>query len=133
MKIQDYDEAQATLSTRLFGSDATGQTKNFTVQSVLEFNAVPSVVTTNSLASTTISNVNTYFTGAAGGSFIIYFPSVNSSLNGIKYVVMSTTPRPNTSWISSGAAFVGAPNALVANTPVCFQYNHSNTTWYISL
>ena len=133
MKIQDYDEAEATLSTRLFGTDATGQTKNFTVQSVLEFNAVPSVVATGPITSTTISNINTYFTGIAGGSFAINFPSVNPSLNGIKYVVMSTAARANTTWISSGATFVGAPTALVAFTPVCFQYNHSNTTWYISL
>jgi hypothetical protein len=136
MKTQDYDDAVATLSTRLFGTDATGQTKNFTVQSVLEFNAVPSVVATNSLASTTISNINTYFTGTAGGSFAITFPAANPNLNGIKYVVMSTAARPNTTWISSGATFVGAPSTLSPSgvaTPVCFQYNHSNTTWYISL
>jgi len=133
MKIQDYDNSAPTVSTRLFGTDATGQTKNFTVLSVLGLNFVPSIVTTNGLTSATISNINTYFTGSAGGSFAITFPTANSSLDGIKYVVMSTATRANTTWISSGATFVGFPNSLVANTPVCFQYNHSDLRWYISL
>ena len=133
MKTQDYANSAPTPSTRLFGTDATGQTKNFTVQSVLALNSIPSVVTTNALTSATISSINTYFTGTTGASFAITFPASNSSLDGIKYVVMSTAARATTTWISSGATFIGAPAALVANTPVCFQYNHSNTTWYISL
>jgi len=35
--------------------------------------------------------------------------------------------------LSGGATIVGAPSTLTANTPVCFQYNHANATWYISL
>lgn len=133
MKTQDYANSAPTPSTRLFGTDATGQTKNFTVQSVLALNSIPSVVTTNALTSATISSVNTYFTGTTGASFAITFPASNSSLDGIKFVVMSTAARATTTWISSGATFIGAPAALVANTPVCFQYNHSDLKWYISL
>ena len=133
MKTQDYANSAPTPSTRLFGTDATGQTKNFTVQSVLALNSIPSVVTTNALTSATISSVNTYFTGTTGASFAITFPASNSSLDGIKFVVMSTAARATTTWTSSGATFIGAPAALVANTPVCFQYNHSDLRWYISL
>ena len=133
MKTQDYANSAPTPSSRLFGTDATGQTKNFTVQSVLALNSIPSIVTTNALTSATISSVNTYFTGTTGASFAITFPASNSSLDGIKFVVMSTAARATTTWISSGATFIGAPAALVANTPVCFQYNHSDLKWYISL
>ena len=133
MKTQDYANSAPTPSSRLFGTDATGQTKNFTVQSVLALNSIPSIVTTNALTSATISSVNTYFTGTTGASFAITFPESNSSLDGIKFVVMSTAARATTTWISSGATFIGAPAALVANTPVCFQYNHSDLKWYISL
>ena len=133
MKTQDYANSAPTPSSRLFGTDATGQTKNFTVQSVLALNSIPSIVTTNALTSATISSVNTYFTGTTGASFAITFPASNSSLDGIKFVVMSTAARVTTTWISSGATFIGAPAALVANTPVCFQYNHSDLKWYISL
>ena len=136
MKTQDYANSAPTPSTRLFGTDATGQTKNFTVQSVLALNSIPSVVTTNALTSATISSINTYFTGTTGASFAITFPASNSSLDGIKYVVMSTAARTTTTWISSGATFVGAPSTLSPSgvaTPVCFQYNHSDLKWYISL
>jgi len=82
----------------------------------------------------TIVNINTYFTGAAGANFDITLPTASSSIDGLKYVIMSTTNRPSTTWIIPGAtAIVGAPSSLVANTPICFQYNNSNTTWYISM
>jgi hypothetical protein len=139
MKINSYNNSTPTTSTSLIGSNGTGDTFNFTVQSIFDLiysgivNVNPSVVTTNALTSTTITSTNTYFTGTTGASFAITFPAANSNLNGIKYTVMSTAARATTTWISTGATFVGAPTALVANTPVCFQYNHSNTTWYISL
>jgi len=139
MKINSYNNSTPTTSTSLIGSNGTGETFNFTVQSIFDLiysgivNVNPSVVTTNVLTSTTITSTNTYFTGTTGASFAITFPAANSNLNGIKYTVMSTAARATTTWISTGATFVGAPTALVAFTPVCFQYNHSNTTWYISL
>ena len=140
MKINSYNNSTPTTSTKLIGSNSTGETFNFTVQSVFDLiysgvlNVNPSVVATNSLTSATISSTNTYFTGTvAGASFAITFPAANSNLNGIKYTVMSTIARATTTWASTGATFVGAPAALVANTPVCFQYNHSDLKWYISL
>ena len=139
MKINSYNNSTPTTSTSLIGSNGTGETFNFTVQSIFDLiysgivNVNPSVVTTNSLTSTTITSTNTYFTGTTGASFAITFPAANSNLNGIKYTVMSTAARATTTWISTGATFVGAPTALVANTPVCFQYNHSDLKWYISL
>ena len=139
MKINSYNNSTPTTSTSLIGSNGTGETFNFTVQSIFDLiysgivNVNPSVVTTNALTSTTITSTNTYFTGTTGASFAITFPAANSNLNGIKYTVMSTAARATTTWISTGATFVGAPTALVANTPVCFQYNHSDLKWYISL
>ena len=139
MKINSYNNSTPTTSTALIGSDSTGETFNFTVQSVFDLiysgvlNVNASVVATNALTSATITSTNKYFTGTTGDSFAITLPAANSNLNGIKYTVMSTAARATTTWISTGATFVGAPTALVAFTPVCFQYNHSNTTWYISL
>ena len=139
MKINSYNNSTPTTSTTLIGSNSTGETFNFTVQSVFDLiysgvlNVSPSVVTTNALTSATITSTNTYFTGTTGASFAITLPAANSNLNGIKYTVMSTAARATTTWISTGATFVGAPAALVANTPVCFQYNHSDLKWYISL
>ena len=139
MKINSYNNSTPTTSTSLIGSNGTGDTFNFTVQSIFDLiysgivNVNPSVVTTNALTSTTITSTNTYFTGTTGASFAITFPESNSSLDGIKFVVMSTAARATATWISSGATFIGAPAALVANTPVCFQYNHSDLKWYISL
>jgi hypothetical protein len=142
MKINSYNNSTPTTSTTLIGSDSTGETFNFTVQSVFDLiysgvlNVNPSVVATNSLTSTTITSTNTYFTGTFGASFAITFPASNSSLDGIKFVVMSMVTRVSVTWSSSGATFASFPNTLSAGgvpTPVCFQYNHSNATWYPSL
>ena len=81
-----------------------------------------------------ISNINTYFTGTiAGANFAITLPTASSNIDGLKYVIMSTINRPTTTWVTPGGSIVGAPSSLTANTPVCFQYNNSNTTWYISM
>lgn len=139
MKINNYNNSTPTTGTRLIGSNSTGDTFNFTVQSVFDLiysgvlNVNASVVATNGLTAATITSTNTYFTGTTGASFALTLPAANSNLNGIKYTIMSTAARASTTFASTGATFVGAPAALIANTPVCFQYNHSNTTWYISM
>jgi hypothetical protein len=142
MKINSYNNSTPTTSTKLIGSNSTGETFNFTLQSVFDLiysgvlNVSPSVVTTNTLTSATITSTNTYFTGTTGASFAITFPAANSNLNGIKYTVMSTAERLVTTFISSGATFVGVPTSLSPSgvaTPICFQYNHSDLKWYRSL
>ena len=142
MKINSYNNSTPTTSTTLIGSDSTGETFNFTVQSVFDLiysgvlNVNASVVTGNALTSATITSTNTYFTGTTGASFAITFPAANSNLNGIKYTVMSTAERLVTTFTSTGATFVGAPSSLSPSnvaTPICFQYNHSDLKWYRSL
>lgn len=133
MKVQNYITETPNTNCRVFGLNANGSTVNFNVPALLALNQAPSVVTTNALTLATLTNVNTYFTGTAGASFAITLPASNSNLDGVKYVVMSTATRATTTWTSSGSVIVGAPSTLTANTPVCLQYNHANTTWYISI
>lgn len=133
MKVQNYITETPNTQCRVFGLNATGSTVNFNVPALLALNQTPSVIATNALTLATLTNVNTYFTGTAGASFAITLPASNSSLDGVKYVVMSTATRATTTWTSSGASVVGAPATLTANTPVCLQYSHANLTWYISL
>ena len=133
MKIDNYNTETPNTQCRVFGVNASGSAVNFNVPSLLALNQAPSVITTNSLTLATLTNVNTYFTGTAGASFAITLPSANSNLDGVKYVVMSTATRATTTWTSSGATVIGAPSTLTANTPVCLQYSHANTTWYISI
>lgn len=133
MKVQNYNTETPNTQCRVFGINASGSTVNFNVPALLALNQAPSVNATNALTLATLTNVNTYFTGTAGASFAITLPASNSSLDGVKYVVMSTATRATTTWASAGASVVGAPTTLTANTPVCLQYNHANTTWYISI
>lgn len=133
MKVQNYITETPNTNCRVFGLNANGSTVNFNVPALLALNQAPSVIATNALTLATLTNVNTYFTGTAGASFAITLPASSSNLDGVKYVVMSTAERVSTTWASSGASVVGAPATLLANTPVCLQYNHANTTWYISL
>jgi len=135
MKAGNYQTQSPSVNDLLFGTkNSTGTTVNFKVQDVLNLTQAPSVVSTNTLIATTISNINTYFTGTAGANFDITMPTASSNIDGLKYVIMSTANRPLTTWIIPGAtAIVGAPTSLVAHTPVCFQYNNANTTWYISM
>ena len=133
MKVQNYITETPSTTSKVFGTNASGNTVNFDVPALLALNQAPFVEAANSLTAATLTNVNTYFTGTAGASFAITLPASNSNLNGVKYVVMSTVTRATTSWASAGAAIVGAPATLTANTPVCLQYSHSNATWYISI
>lgn len=133
MKVQNYITETPNTNCRVFGLNANGSTVNFNVPALLALNQAPSVNATNALTLATLTNVNTYFTGTAGASFAITLPASNSSLDGVKYVVMSTATRATTTWASAGATIVGAPSTLTANTPVCLQYSHANTTWYISI
>jgi hypothetical protein len=133
MKVQNYITETPNTNCRVFGLNASGSTVNFNVPALLALNQTPSVVATNALTADTLTNVNTYFTGTAGASFAVTLPASSSNLDGVKYVIMSTATRATTTWASSGASIVGAPATLTANTPVCLQYSHANTTWYISL
>lgn len=133
MKVNNYNVVAPNVNCTVFGTNENGDQKNFNVQALLALNATPEVVATNLLTSFTITKTNTYFTGTAGASFAITLPASNSNLDGAKYVVMSTAERVSTTWTSAGATIVGSPSTLLANTPVCLQYNHSNATWYISL
>lgn len=133
MKVQNYITETPNTQCRVFGLNANGATVNFNVPALLALNQTPSVIATNLLTAATLTNVNTYFTGTAGASFAVTLPASNSNLDGVKYVIMSTATRATTTWASAGAAIIGAPVTLTANTPVCLQYSHANATWYISL
>jgi ribosomal protein S8E len=135
MKASNYQAKSPSVNDLIFGTqNSTGDTVNFRIQDVVNLTQSPSVVSTNTLTTYTILSINTYFTGTAGASFAITLPTASESIDGVKYVIMSTTNRPTTTWVIPGAnAIVGSPSSLVANTPICFQYNNSNTTWYISM
>ena len=133
MKVQNYITETPSTTSKVFGTNAAGNTVNFNVTALLALNQAPLVDAANALTSATLTRVNTYFTGTAGASFAVTLPASNSNLDGVKYVIMSTVTRATTTWISTGATIVGAPATLTANTPVCLQYSHANTAWYISL
>jgi len=133
MKLQNYITETPSTASKVFGTNAAGNTVNYEAPALLALNQTPSVILTNALTAATLTNVNTYFTGTAGPSFAVTLPAASSNLDGVKYVVMSTATRATTTWSSSGASVVGAPSTLTANTPVCLQYSHAFLTWYISI
>lgn len=135
MKAGNYQTKTPSVNDLLFGTkNSTGDTVNFKIQDVVNLTQAPEIDSTGTLANYTISNINTYFTGTpAAVSFAVTMPTASSSIDGLKYVIMSTVTRPSTTWITPGASIVGAPSTLTADTPVCFQYNNSDTTWYISM
>jgi len=133
MKVQNYSIVAPSINDTVFGT-ANGDTVNFNVQSLLALNSVPLINSTATLIAATISSTNTYFTSATAGlNFAITMPTASSSIDGAKYVIMSTATRASTTWITPGAtAILGAPATLTANTPICFQYDNATTTWYVS-
>jgi len=134
MKAANYQIKTPSVNDLLFGTkNSSGDTVNFKIQDVVNLTQTPSIVSTNTLISATISNINTYFTGTAGASFAVTLPTASANIDGLKYVIMSTATRATTTWVTPGGSIVGAPSTLTANTPVCFQYNNSDTTWYISM
>jgi hypothetical protein len=135
MKAGNYQTKTPSVNDLLFGTkNSTGETVNFKIQDVVNLTQTPDVVSTATLASYTISNINTYFTGTpAAVAFAVTMPTASSNIDGLKYVIMSTVTRASTTWVTPGATIIGAPSTLTADTPVCFQYNNSDTTWYISM
>lgn len=135
MKAANYQIKAPSVNDLLFGTkNSSGDTVNFRVQDVVNLTQAPDIVSTTTLASYTISNINTYFTGTpAAIAFAVTMPTASSNIDGLKYVIMSTVTRASTTWVTPGATIVGAPSTLTANTPVCFQYSNANTTWYISM
>ena len=134
MKAANYQIKAPSVNDLLFGTkNSSGETVNFKIQDVVNLTQTPSIVSTNTLIAATISNINTYFTGTAGANFAVTLPTASANIDGLKYVIMSTATRSTTTWVTPGGSIVGAPSTLTANTPVCFQYNNSDTTWYISM
>ena len=134
MKAANYQIKAPSVNDLLFGTkNSSGDTVNFRVQDVVNLTQTPSIVSTNILIAATISNINTYFTGTTGAQFAVTLPTASANIDGLKYVIMSTATRLSTTWVTPGATIIGAPSTLTANTPVCFQYNNSDTTWYISM
>ena len=134
MKAANYQIKAPSVDDLLFCTkNSSGDTVNFRVQDVVNLTQAPSIVSTNTLIAATISNINTYFTGTAGANFAVTLPTASANIDGLKYVIMSTATRATTTWVTPGGSIVGAPSTLTANTPVCFQYNNANTTWYISM
>jgi hypothetical protein len=135
MKAGNYQTQSPSVNDLLFGTqNSTGDTVNFRLQDVVNITQAPSIVPTNTLIAYTISNINTYFTGTiAGANFAVTLPTASANIDGLKYVIMSTATRATTTWVTPGGSIVGAPSTLTADTPVCFQYNNANTTWYISM
>ena len=135
MRVNNYQVKSPSVNDLIFGTkSSSNETVNFRIQDVVNLTQAPSVVSTNVLTTYNIVNINTYFTGNAGASFAITLPTASEAIDGLKYVIMSTVQRSNITWVVPGAtAIVGAPSTLFAYNPICFQYNNSNTTWYISM
>ncbi len=89
------------------------------------------VVATNTITTLTVTTKYTYLTGITGSSLAITFPAASATIDGEIHIIMSTTGRPLTTWVSSGATFVGTPNSLTANVPVRLIYDHATLKWYL--
>ena len=90
MKAGNYQTKSPSVNDLLFGTqNSTGDTVNFKVQDIVNLTQSPSIVSTDTLTATTISNINTYFTGTiAGINFAITMPTASSNIDGLKYVIM---------------------------------------------
>ena len=135
MKVQNYSIVAPSINDTVFGT-ANGDTVNFNVQSLLALNSVPLINSTQTLIDATKSSTKTYLTSdTPGGNYVITITTASSSIDGAKYVIMSTATRLVTTWITPGATgILGVPPpTLTANTPICLQYDNATTAWYISL
>ncbi len=56
-------------------------------------------------------------------------PAAAAAINGLVITLCPSASVATATWVSSGATFVGAPAALVANTPVRMIYHHATTQW----
>jgi hypothetical protein len=72
-----------------------------------------------------------YLTTSAAALATTY-PAAAAALDGLEITLVVSAGVATATWVSAGATFVGAPAALLANTPVRFKYHHATTQWLIS-
>lgn len=86
------------------------------------------------------NGATTTYTVPAGASYVniatsavslaFTFPAANTLIDGLELAINPSAAVATVTWSSSGATFVGAPSALVANTSVKFIYDHATLKWY---
>ena len=81
-------------------------------------------------ASTSVSPTARYsYITTSAASLATTFPAGSALIDGLIMTVCYSAGVATATWVSSGATFVGAPGAIVANTPYRFIYQHSSTQW----
>jgi len=114
-------EALATDTVRVPGPFINGGT---------EASVSKAVTATTLLTAVNVSLRYNYFTGAAGASLALTFPSAALALDGQLITVMSVGARVLTTYVSAGATFVGGAATLLALTPYTFQFDLATLAWY---
>jgi len=90
---------------------------------------------TNNGATTTFTfpaRTRYQYVQTTAASLATTLPGTASSLDGLVVTLVVSANVATATWVagSGGATIVGAPAALVANTPVRFIYHHATTSWY---
>jgi hypothetical protein len=72
-----------------------------------------------------------YITTSAA-SLATTLPATSASVDGLIITLVAGSAVATATWVAGtgGATIVGAPAALVANTPVRMIYHHATTSWY---
>lgn len=88
------------------------------------------VVNNAALTTYTIPAASSYiYVTSSAASLAITYPAASVAIDGLMISIVLAAGMLTTTYISTGATFVGAPTTLVANTPLRMIYHHATLQW----
>lgn len=123
--VNGFNKAKAAYSARIIGSNGLFQVAEGLA---LTGKTVSANGTTTTYTVAAKKNYNYLTSTAAAIAFT--FPAASATIDGLLVTVVTDTSVATLTWSSTGATFVGAPAASVANTPIRMIYDHANLKWY---
>lgn len=116
------------------GFSVTGATFYCPIIFTKPFQVQAKAFTANGATTTFTYPANTqyqYITTSAA-SLATTLPATSAALDGMVITLVAGSSVATATWVAGtgGATIVGAPAALVANTPVRMIYHHATTSWY---
>lgn len=136
--IRAVNDAHDNVGTALIINRSGFAISNITFYSpiifIKPFQVQAKAFTANGATTTFTYPANTqyqYITTSAA-SLATTLPATSAAVDGLIITLVAGSSVATATWVAGtgGATIVGAPAALVANTPVRMIYHHATTSWY---
>lgn len=123
--VGGFNKLKTAYSARILGSNGL-----FQVSEGLSW--LSKVISANgaTVTYTLAAKKNYAYITTSAASLAFTLPAGAAAIDGLLVTIVTDTSVATLTWASTGATFVGAPAASVANTPIRMIYDHASLKWY---